>query len=230
MKTFARSIKTTVAPTLLAALGLCSASQAIAAVDCRLKLDGVKGELTKAKPECRQAKRGITVVIKKGPGNLNATQTSSSEGEFKFTGLAAGNYELALGQQASLKEIFVVGKDGVLDGRVVSNGGKQEDFLVIKLKEVFISSHAKHKDEIALQSWSWGSKANSSNNSTNSASVNAGCPGGPGCPPPVVEKGKSGTIDPTPPSVERGKSGVIQPPVDSQSEKFGWDVRTTETR
>jgi hypothetical protein len=68
---------------------------------------------------------GIGVKICKRPGGGSARykhSTSGADGSFRFNGLAAGSYDVIIGNGAP--QIFVVGANGVLAGEAMQDGTK----------------------------------------------------------------------------------------------------------
>jgi type VI secretion system secreted protein Hcp len=106
-------------------------------IDCHLKLDGVKGESTHAKHKDEVALQswswgaanasnssGGGMAVGKGkPQDLHITKKYDKASPVLSKNCAAGTHF----------------KEATLSMSVA--GGKQEDFLVIKLKEVFVTSH-----------------------------------------------------------------------------------------
>jgi type VI secretion system secreted protein Hcp len=107
-------------------------------IDCHLKLEGVKGESTHVKHKdeiallswswdvanSSNASGGGMGVGKGVPGYLHFTKLYDNSSPTLSKNCAAGKH---------FKEATV---------SMSRAGGKQEDFLVIKLKEVFITTHA----------------------------------------------------------------------------------------
>jgi hypothetical protein len=92
MKTTLRSLRTSIAATLLAAIGMCLTTQATASIDCHLKLDGVKGERTKGKDDCPAPKAldintapqaTIAAIAGVGPQVAQAIATERGKGLFE---------------------------------------------------------------------------------------------------------------------------------------------------
>jgi type VI secretion system secreted protein Hcp len=106
-------------------------------IDCHLKLDGVKGESTHAKHKDEVALQswswgasnasnssGGGMAVGKGkPQDLHITKKYDKASPVLSKNCAAGTHF----KEATLSMSLA--------------GGKQEDFLVIKLKEVFVTSH-----------------------------------------------------------------------------------------
>jgi type VI secretion system secreted protein Hcp len=107
-------------------------------IDCHLKLDGVKGEATHVKHKeevelqtvawnvsnASNPSGGGMAVGKGKPGNVSFSKKFDVSSPVISKHCAAGKHF----------------KDATISFAVA--GAKQEDFLVVKLKEVFITSHA----------------------------------------------------------------------------------------
>jgi type VI secretion system secreted protein Hcp len=156
-------------------------------IDCHLKLDGVKGEATHAKHKdeialsdwswsvsnATNSSGGGLAVGKGTPGVLHFTKKYDISSPVISKNCAGGKHF----------------KDAVISMSLA--GGKQEDFLVIKLKEVFITSHQLGASSGGLV--------------TDAVTMNCG----------DIEYSYK-------PQKDDGSLGG--------EVKFGWDVRTTETR
>ena len=65
---------------------------------------------------------GVGIKVCKRPGGGSArtkATTSDANGNFSFTGLEAGNYEVTVGNGAV--QMFIVGEDGMLSGAAVQD-------------------------------------------------------------------------------------------------------------
>jgi type VI secretion system secreted protein Hcp len=106
-------------------------------IDCHLKLDGVKGESTHAKHKDEIALQswswGVSNSSNSSGGGLAVGKGKPQDIHFtkKYD-----NASPVLSKNCAAGKHF---KDATISMSLA--GGKQEDFLVIKLKEVFISSH-----------------------------------------------------------------------------------------
>jgi hypothetical protein len=71
-----------------------------------------------------KAVAGIGIRIRKNPGGNTRIKptTTAADGSFRFTGLEPGNYEVTVGENKP--QMVVVGKDGVLAGKVTQDGTK----------------------------------------------------------------------------------------------------------
>jgi hypothetical protein len=67
---------------------------------------------------------GIGIRVRKNPGGNKRIKptTTAADGSFRFTGLEPGNYEVTVGDNKP--QMVVVGKDGVLAGKVTQDGTK----------------------------------------------------------------------------------------------------------
>jgi Carboxypeptidase regulatory-like domain len=68
---------------------------------------------------------GVGVRICKRPGGSTKrykNTTTGADGSFRFNGLAAGSYDVIIGNGAP--QIFVVGPNGVLAGKAMQDGTK----------------------------------------------------------------------------------------------------------
>jgi type VI secretion system secreted protein Hcp len=106
-------------------------------IDCHLKLDGVKGEST-------HAKHKDEIALQSWSWGVSNASNSSGGGMAVGKGIPQDLHFTKKYDNASpnLSKHCAAGKhfkDATISMSLA--GGKQEDFLVIKLKEVFISSH-----------------------------------------------------------------------------------------
>jgi Carboxypeptidase regulatory-like domain len=67
---------------------------------------------------------GIGIRVRKNPGSATRIKptTTAADGSFRFTGLEPGNYEVTVGENKP--QMVVVGKDGVLAGKVLGDKNK----------------------------------------------------------------------------------------------------------
>jgi type VI secretion system secreted protein Hcp len=156
-------------------------------IDCHLKLDGVKGDSTHAKHKDEIALHswswGVTNSSNSSGGGMAVGKGTHQDLHFtkKFDGASPN-----LSKNCAAGKHF---KEATLSMSLA--GGKQEDFLVIKLKEVFITSHQV--------------SASTGGEVTDQASMSYG----------DIEYAYK------PQKADGSLGGDI---------KFGWDIRTTETR
>ena len=106
-------------------------------IDCHLKLEGVKGESTHAKHkdeiQLHSWSWGIANASNSSGGGMAVGKVTAQDLHItkKFDSSSAN-----ISKNCASGKHF---KDATISMSMA--GGKQEDFLVIKLKEVFISSH-----------------------------------------------------------------------------------------
>jgi type VI secretion system secreted protein Hcp len=106
-------------------------------IDCHLKLDGIKGESTHAKHKDEIALQSWSWGIS-NPSNPSGGGMAVGKGipqDLHFS-KKYDNASPVISKNCAAGKHF---KDATISMCVA--GGKQEDFLVIKLKEVFITSH-----------------------------------------------------------------------------------------